>query len=346
MKKFLKGLLSLALAFAMCAGVGACFIPVDENAVNLMAISANDVGVVDCDYYVVAEPAASVKVGAIEGLKNVGSLQELYDNEKGYTQAVIVAKNSVLQENFGTIRAFLGAVADNKEWLMNEETQITDVITAISNHLPDGATPTFNANTLTREVIANCGINFSLANDCKQAFKDFIAKAKVVNENMVGEVSDEFFADFSGEDDTSTPVAKEYSVFMPDGAPALALAQLMSTNANFGDSTFNYNVVAASTIQTKVTGETPEADICVLPSNLASKLLGNGQKYKMLGTVTTGNLFLLSKNGTLVNSINLSNLRGKTVGVVNLPAVPGLVFKIILNGKNIAYKEVTAGIES
>ena len=344
MKKFLKGIFCVALALTLTVGIGGCFVPVDENSVNLLAISASDVGVADCDYYVVAEPAASVKTGAIEGLKNVGSLQELYGNN-GYPQAVIVAKKTVLQENYGAIREFLGAMVENKAWLLDDQTQMTDVINAVTSHLPEGTTPTFNAKTLTPDVIANCGINFSYANDCKQAVKDFIAKIKNVSENMAGEVSDDFFVDVrSDDDDASTPNPKTYSVYAPDGAPALALAKLMHDNATFGDCQFNYNVVGASTIQTYVNPQNPTADICVLPSNLASKLLGNGQTYKMLGTVTNGNLFLLSKNGTRINSVNISQLRGKTVGVVNLPAVPGLVFKIVLNDHNIKFNEISVGV--
>lgn len=344
MKKLLKGILCTALALTLTVGIGGCFVPVDENSVNLLAISASNVGVADCDYYVVAEPAATVKTGAIEGLKNVGSLQELYGNN-GYPQAVIVAKKTVLQENYPAIREFLGAIIDNKAWLTDENTQMTDVINAVSSHLRNGTTPTFNANTLTPEVIANCGINFSYANDCKQALKDFIAKIKEVSENMAGDVSDDFFVDLRSNDyDVNVPTSKTYSVYMPDGAPALALAKLMHDNVAFGDCTFEYNVVPAANIQTYVNPQNPTADICVLPSNLASKLLGDGQTYKMLGTVTNGNLFLLSKNGTRINSVNISQLRGKTVGVVNLHAVPGLVFKIVLNDHNIKFNEILVGV--
>jgi hypothetical protein len=130
------------------------------------------------------------------------------------------------------------------------------------------------------------------------------------------------------------------SVYCPDGAPALSVAKILDDK----NSNFDVNVVVASTINAYVTGESPTADICIMPVNAAVKLLGNGQTYKMLGTVTNGNLFLLSKNGTRINSVNISQLRGKTVGVVNLPAVPGLVFKIVLNDHNIKFNEISVGV--
>ena len=132
------------------------------------------------------------------------------------------------------------------------------------------------------------------------------------------------------------------SVYMPDGAPALAAAQLMADENKF-ERHVNYEVVDASLIQGMVTGESPKADICILPVNLASKLLGTGTTYKMLGTVTHGNLFLLSANGEKITKENISSLIGKTVGVVNLAAVPGLTFKIILGDNNIGYNELGNG---
>lgn len=88
-----------------------------------------------------------------------------------------------------------------------------------------------------------------------------------------------------------------------------------------------------------VTGANPRADICVLPLNMAVKLLGGGQNYKLLGTLTHGNLYIVSKSGVKLTSANMSELRGKTVGVIMLAAVPGLTFKVILNEYGIVYSE-------
>lgn len=130
------------------------------------------------------------------------------------------------------------------------------------------------------------------------------------------------------------------SVYMPDGAPALSMATLMKDNAQFSE-TVEYGVVNPSIIQTFVTGENPKADLCVLPINLASKLLGKGDNYKMLGTVTHGNLFLLAKSGSQeITKDNLSLLVGKTVGIIKISDVPGLTFKLILNDNNIEYNEL------
>lgn len=103
----------------------------------------------------------------------------------------------------------------------------------------------------------------------------------------------------------------------------------------------NYQVVDSSTISAYVTGADPKADLCVLPVNRASKLLGTGETYQMLGSVTHGNLYLLSaKYDEEITIGNLSSLKGKTVGVVQLSNVPGLIFKSILKDNSIEYNEL------
>ena len=130
---------------------------------------------------------------------------------------------------------------------------------------------------------------------------------------------------------------KTYSVYAPDGAPALALVNAIEDKAE----KFEYHVVDSSTIQTYVTGEEPAADFCILPVNAASKILGTGTVYQMLGTVTNGNLFSLSaEDNEDLTQDNLSTLVGKSVGVVQLPNVPGLTLQAVLNKYGIDYQIV------
>ena len=85
------------------------------------------------------------------------------------------------------------------------------------------------------------------------------------------------------------------TVYAPDGAPALALARLMSGETDFVERV-SYKIVSSEEISSSVTynDESKNADMCILPVNTASKLVGNGQRYKMLGTVTHGNLYIVA----------------------------------------------------
>lgn len=126
-----------------------------------------------------------------------------------------------------------------------------------------------------------------------------------------------------------------YRVYAPDGAPALGLVNGIVN----GDASFEYHVVASNVIQAQVTGESPAADFCVLPVNLASKLLGTGETYKMLGTVTHGNFFLLTTGENAeITAQNVTSLEGKTVGVVQLANVPGLTFQASLKSLGVDYQ--------
>ena len=134
----------------------------------------------------------------------------------------------------------------------------------------------------------------------------------------------------------------ELFVCAPDGAPALALAKAMSEDE--ADDGVRYEIVDASTISTYVKYDTPNddknADVCVMPLGAASKLLGKGDRYQALGVVTHGNLYMLSTDETQYTQDNLSDLIGKTVGVVQLLNVPGDVFKVILTEADIPWRIV------
>jgi hypothetical protein len=335
MKKLLTICAAAVTSFACAFGITACNDGGESEKVTLVSINATQVGVsTDIDYYVVPEPAASAKTNAIASLNFVGDLQQLYGGTNGYPQAVIVAKNSLCTgSNF--ITSFLSAVEDNKAWLISESTTSTQIVSAVQSHLTDGMTATFNANNLTKSVISNCGISLTYASDCKQEIINFMQKLNGVSQTSFGTPSDNFF--FDGNAGTSE-YSGTVSVYAPDGAPALGLASLMAGEVSFS-AQVDYHVVDATTIQTYVTGANPAADICVLPVNLATKLLGSGDNYKIVATLTHGNLYLLGSGDGQITSQNLSSLKGKRVGVINLAQVPGLTFKLILKDNNIEYTE-------
>ena len=137
--------------------------------------------------------------------------------------------------------------------------------------------------------------------------------------------------------------AGEIYVYMPDGAPALALAGMMASDTETDG--VSYRVVDPTLIKTKVTAKDMDdnADLCVLPLTAATKLLGSAEKYQMLGAVTHGNLYMIAKDGVQYTAENLSSLVGKTVGVIQLAEVPGLVFKTVLQKNGVEYNDLTGG---
>ena len=131
----------------------------------------------------------------------------------------------------------------------------------------------------------------------------------------------------------------EITVFIPDGAPALSMAKLLSEDTERDG--VRYTLVSATGIEAKVTyaDMKKNADICVLPLTDASLHLGSGENYQLIGVATHGNFFLVSENeNTVYTKENLRSLVGKRVGFVQLAKLPGLVFRTILERENVPYK--------
>lgn len=334
MKKFLTAILCFVFAAFGAAGFTACADKKDGDAVNLVSVTAAEAGVrKDIDYFVVPEPAASAKAGAIPSLVFSGSLQALYGDGNGYPQAVVVAKKRLAESAGGAI---VSALKDGAEKLLSANAE--DMASAVRAHLTDGMTPTFTAKNLTRSVIENCSVKCVGARECKEEVKSFMQKLNSVSEASFGMPSDGFFAEDNG--GAVSDFGGSISVFAPDGAPALGLAPLMAEEKTLCGAQVSYNIVDSATIQTYVTGANPKADICVLPVNLAVKLLGSGEKYKMLATLTHGNLYLLSNGKPEATKQSMDILKGRTVGVINLAQVPGLTFKAILKDGGLKFKEL------
>jgi len=343
MKKILALAASSVLAATAVAGFAACQKDDGNNSesssVTLQAIAATEVGTnSDVDYYVVPEPAASAKVKAITAnggkLYNVGSLQTLY-GENGYPQAVIVAKSTLIESDGAFVKEFIDAYKNTATWLAAQ----TDYA-AIVNSISACGTTTLTAAQLNATVVANCNINYVSATDDKANVINYMNSVKEIEPNMYGECKDAFFQSYSALTTTSSSLTS-VSVYMPDGAPAVSMAYMLSGSVTLSK-TVSYNVVDADTISSKVNNDdaSKNADICVLPVNAAAKLLGSGEKYKLLGTVTHGNLFILSSDETAITSSNVAEkLNGKTVGVIQLAKVPGLTFKMVLKKYGVEYTQ-------
>lgn len=125
-------------------------------------------------------------------------------------------------------------------------------------------------------------------------------------------------------------------IYAPDGAPALALSSVIKQDFENAE----ICIVSADKIGSLVSGKEKKADICILPINMASKLIGNGEDYKTLGTVTHGNFYFLSRSETVIDRENIDRLIGKTVGVMQLQNVPGLTLQSVFINNAIEYTTI------
>lgn len=125
-----------------------------------------------------------------------------------------------------------------------------------------------------------------------------------------------------------------YTIVAPDGAPALAIANLASSITAGGKQyTLNRKVVASSIIQSEAIKS--DVDIAIVPANLAARIFNSSGGYKMLAVVTNGNLYMTSSVSCNVTS--LQDLKGKMVYSIGQSSVPDMIFKTLLNRAGVQF---------
>ena len=135
------------------------------------------------------------------------------------------------------------------------------------------------------------------------------------------------------------PTAPEnVSVYVPDGAPAMAIANIIKSGKIGADTKANVTLTTGQDVIAKA--QKGEADIAVLPTNAAATVY-NATKgaYKMLSVNVHGLLYLMGT--TQVES--LAELAGKQVQSIGLGNTPEYVFKRVLKANNL---EVVNGDEA
>lgn len=118
------------------------------------------------------------------------------------------------------------------------------------------------------------------------------------------------------------------NVYMPDGAPAIALAAMMDS----GYDNTEFTVVTASTIGGYVASG--KADMAIMPINAAAKLYNDGVGIKMLTVNTHGNMYLVGKTE---ESVELTDLVGKRIGSIGQGQVPDLTLRMMLDESNVDF---------
>lgn len=129
---------------------------------------------------------------------------------------------------------------------------------------------------------------------------------------------------------------KTIHVYMPDGAPAIALAALMDS----GYSGFDFTVVPSANIGGVVSNGT--ADMAIMPIDAAARLYNGGTDIVMLSVNTHGNLYIVG--GANNTDIELSDLVGSRLGVIGQGSVPDNVLRMLLDNEDIDYQQSEAPV--
>ena len=129
-------------------------------------------------------------------------------------------------------------------------------------------------------------------------------------------------------------VRNDIVIAAPDGAPVLALYSLMKDGTAIDEKTVGYKVyTGAANIGTAISSG--DADIAVMPLNVASKLYNKGEDIKLLSVNVFGILYMVGKTG--LNG--KEDLTGKRVVTIGRGGSPDLMLKYILDKNGIEYED-------
>lgn len=131
---------------------------------------------------------------------------------------------------------------------------------------------------------------------------------------------------------------KTVKIFYPDGVPALTMAKLAKENPTL-DKNIKINYELQKTPDTLVSNVlSGDADIAVVPSNLAAQAYNKDLPYKLAATSGFGSLYLISS----ADIKSFDDLKGKEIYNIGKGLTPDIVFKYILSKNNInTDKDVT-----
>ncbi len=129
----------------------------------------------------------------------------------------------------------------------------------------------------------------------------------------------------------------EVNIYLPDGTPALAMANLLDEGFDYERTKTNVHIVAASEIAARVSQES--CDIAIMPTMAAAQLFHRGIELQLASVNVFGNLYI---TGTKETS-SLEDLKGKVV--LTTAATTIQMVKYILDGVNVPYEESGSPVE-
>lgn len=140
----------------------------------------------------------------------------------------------------------------------------------------------------------------------------------------------------SGDVEETPVVDTEVKVVAPDGLPSISIAKLAKENTEIKEGyNLEYTVEATSeTLSTTVMKE--EADIAIVPSNMAAIAYNKTSNYQIAGTVGMGSFYLVSTE----EISSLEDLKGKEVGNTGRGLTPDITVQALLKEKGINPDEI------
>ncbi len=278
------------------------------------------------DYIVVGEPAASAQKNRLS-LNAEMNMQTAYAAASGvsnYPQAGIFVKSS-LAGDAEFMDSLFALLAENKQWVSNNKTQVTEEAKKLY------ASATFPAVSIPR-----CAIDGEKLDDAgKTEILTFLNT--VMPEDGNGNAIDwDALADTLFTANTS--VAGDNLRFAaPEGTPALAMLTLASNGKQIGGKSVTYEAVSPSNIASEMAAG--KSDIVIMPVNAGANLIRQGKDYKLVSVAVDGSLYLVG-NTADGGEVSFADLVGKKIACIGKTGVPGLVFRYVMSANGFTLQDI------
>ncbi len=127
---------------------------------------------------------------------------------------------------------------------------------------------------------------------------------------------------------------KKLTVSAPDGAPIMAIAEMIKN-----DESYAYDIISSEEVAATLTQG--ESDFVIAPTNAGMKIAMMKKNYKICAVTSWGNLYLVGKSGQTFDECGknlttfISQFSSKTVTFTAVNAVPDKTFKYFLTKANV-----------
>ena len=329
MKKTIRKIFAVAMVVALVAAFSVAFAACndDGNTESVRIVYYADGAAVQAalsagqiDYGIVGEPAATA--GASKGFGVVMDLQAEYaeatGNANGFPMSSTFIRGS-LAANKTFVDALLAVLNENVTYITENAASMTQLLQSA------GSPSAYPAASIPR-----CNVGVYSAAGVKADVNDML---KVLN--GVENVPDSVYYDEAQATEQGNG-SGVLQLYVPDGAPALAVAKLVAekNTLTVAGYTVNVHIVPANTIAAHIAKG--DGDIVIMPANGGANLVVKGADYKFLCSNTRGILYMISKSE---GSVSPEDLAGKTVGCIGQGAVPQYAFERILAANGLAIEK-------
>ena len=340
MKRALTVILSVMMLAFGAVAFAACGDGNDEDAdkVTLQALTgeADVVGVLQKAesgnteaYGVLGEPSLTNGQSEVKSAKVAIDFQEEWKaltGYDGYPQASLIARSSFAQENGAFIEAITAALKENAQWLSDAANvaRFEQALEKYNEENAGGYQTTLASYSYTAETIERCNLGYQSAQEVKESVKDYVGRLNGT------EPDDGFFytpAETAAQTDGD---AETVHVYLPDGTPALAVANIFTEGVQGYD--IEFHIVQAANIGSIFSSQ-QDADLAIMPTIGAATVYGKARNIQLVSTNVFGNLYIASVNGTVSS---LGDLKGKTVSTPSAATTVQLL-QYILEQNEIEY---------